>query len=307
MSDNGELDLNPSRPAQHPVFSDLRELGLSDSHSLKPYYPRVRDRDDISVLQCERSGAILLSRCDQIDPLYYENLKSLTYWGTPDPKAAVLEGLEDLDRRAEDLSRILPNKRWIDIGTGVGGILDRLGPLASEVSAVEPQLGARDWLRGRGYTIYPDLASAPVHHFDVVTLFHVFEHIHRPLAFLKDVRARIAPGGLVVVEVPHARDFMLSFLDLEAFKQFTFWSEHLLLHTRQTLEAFLRAAGFQQISIRACQRYPLANHLLWLSKGVPGGHKIWNELRTLELDRAYAAMLGGLDRTDTLVATAKVV
>ena len=294
-------------PAAHPVFADLCELGLSGPDSLRPYYPKVRDRDDISVLRCERSGVLLLSSCDQIDTSYYQNQQDLNYWGTVDPSAAVLEGTEDLDRRSRDLRYLVPNKRWLDVGTGVGGILERIGPLAAEVAGVEPQASVHAWLQTLGYQIYSDLVSAPERHFDVVTLFHVFEHVREPLAFLKEVRARMAPGGIVVIEVPHAKDFLLSFLNLDAFKQSTFWSEHLLLHTRLTLEAFLRAAGFQQISTRGCQRYPVANHLMWLAKGLPAGQNIWQELRTPQLDHAYEEMLAGLDMTDTLVATARVV
>jgi 2-polyprenyl-3-methyl-5-hydroxy-6-metoxy-1,4-benzoquinol methylase len=292
-------------PAVHPIFADLYRLGLSDPESLCPYYPRVRDRDDISILKCARSGAFLLSRCDHIDDAYYQSSEDLSYWNSMTPGQAVLNGAEDLERRSQDLRYIVANKRWLDVGTGVGGILQRNGPLAAEAAAVEPQSGVHDWLRTLGYPVYADLQSAPARHFDVVTLFHVFEHVVRPLEFLKDVRARMAPGGVVVVEVPHARDFLLSFLDLEAFKGFTFWSEHLLLHTRWTLEAFLRAAGFQNVSIKGCQRYPLANHLMWLARGLPAGHSVWPELRTSQLDEAYGNMLANLDMTDTLLAMAR--
>jgi len=109
----------------------------------------------------------------------------------------------------------------------------------------------------------------------------------------------------LIVEVPHANDFLISFLNLQAFKEFTFWSEHLILHTRQSLEIFLREAGFKNIRIQGFQRYPLANHLHWLAKGKAGGHKHWHHLQTDELNRAYASMLASLDKTDTLIAVAE--
>jgi hypothetical protein len=90
----------------------------------------------------------------------------------------------------------------------------------------------------------------------------------------------------------------------EAFKQFTFWSEHLILHTRKSLDVFLRTSGFIDISIDGLQRYPLANHLHWLVKGQPGGHKHWHHLESEELNRAYASLLARLDKTDTLLAVA---
>jgi SAM-dependent methyltransferase len=137
-----------------------------------------------------------------------------------------------------------------------------------------------------------------------VTLFHVFEHLDDPLASLRLIGRALRPGGRLVVEVPHARDFLLSFADLDAFKQFTFWSEHLILHTRRSLEVFLRAAGFVDVIVEGFQRYPLANHLHWLAKGQPGGQHHWAPLLDADVDRAYAAMLARLDVTDTLIATA---
>jgi len=110
--------------------------------------------------------------------------------------------------------------------------------------------------------------------------------------------------GKIFIEVPHARDFLISFMEHESFKKFTFWSEHLILHTRQSLTLFLEKAGFENVIVTGCQRYPLANHLYWLSENQPGGHKKWSFLRTIELDSAYSQMLSQLDKNDTIIATA---
>src|SRR6266699_528014 len=100
-------------PATHAVFADLCALGLSNAKSVTRYYPKVRDRDDIFVLRCEQSGVFLLSRCDHIDASYYEDQQELSYWNTVTPRTAVLEGIEDLDRRSQDLRYVLANKRWL--------------------------------------------------------------------------------------------------------------------------------------------------------------------------------------------------
>jgi hypothetical protein len=136
-------------------------------------------------------------------------------------------------------------------------------------------------------------------------MYHVLEHIVSPLHTLGELRRKLKANGRIIVEVPHARDFLISHLGLNSFKDFTFWSEHLLLHTRITLAAFLNAAGFKRIVVKVIQRYPLANHLYWLSNGMSGGHLKWAELRTADLDEAYESMLASLDLTDTLTAYAE--
>jgi hypothetical protein len=105
--------------------------------------------------------------------------------------------------------------------------------------------------------------------------------------------------------VPHARDALFTLYDCDAFKRFTFWSEHLVLHTRQSLAILLKAAGYPVAQIIVYQRYPLANHLYWLSKRAPGGHQIWKMLSRADLDMAYSGALSTIDGTDTLVLVTK--
>lgn len=287
------------------VFSLLCRLGLCDAQSAEDYYPRVRDRTDVSVRKCRRSGVIFLSRSDHIDSSHYEQIDDFGYWGVEDRNRAAALSLPDNSRREAAFLGLIINKTWLDVGTGSGGILDLLGSKAARVLAVEPQRAAREALMRDGYEMFETVEEVPRDTVEVATLFHVFEHLLDPVGTLKSLRERMVPGGQLIVEVPHARDFLLAFLELEAFKAFTFWSEHLVLHTRASLSALLEAGGFANIVISGVQRYPLANHLRWLSKQQPGGHILWNQLRSNDLDVAYEAMLAGIDHTDTLVAVAE--
>lgn len=290
---------------ENRIQSLLVSLGICDPSSIREFYPRVRDRDDIRVMRCDKSGVIFLSRSDHVAISHYQEQRDFTYWSTHSREQAVLECLDDDLRRADQFEPLIRNKKWLDVGTGVGGLLDLLGAKAVEVCAVEPQPSVREELTRSGYTVYENIHDAEDEHFDVITLFHVFEHLPEPLDALRVIRSRMVGGGRLVIEVPHANDFLITFLNLEAFKAFTFWSEHLILHTRQSLEVFLRKAGFVNISVTGYQRYPLANHLYWLAKGKPGGHKEWSFLVNTELDSAYRNVLAQLDRTDTLVAVAR--
>lgn len=290
--------------SENKIKNQLIDLGICKDSSVESYYPQVRDRSDISVLKCNKSGVIFLSRSDHMDVSHYEEQDSFKYWSTEDRKDAINVGHEDKLRRKEFLQHIVTNKKWLDIGTGAGGILDELSPLALQTCAVEPQIIARESLKKLDYDVYPSIESTTEEKFDIVTLFHVFEHFTNPLKDLKLIYEKMDDQGKIIIEVPHAKDFLMSFLDHESFKSFTFWSEHLILHTRQSLTIYLEEAGFVDVVVTGCQRYPLANHLYWLSKNQPGGHQKWNFLRTIELDSAYSQMLSQLDKNDTIIATA---
>jgi ubiquinone/menaquinone biosynthesis C-methylase UbiE len=289
---------------ENKIKNLLIKLGICEESSIKQYYSQVRDRDDISVLKCSKSGVIFLSQSSHVDISHYEESSGFDYWGANDRKHAVNSFHEDKLRRKEMMQHIVANRKWMDIGTGAGGIMDELSPIASKVVAIEPQKTARESLKKIGYEVYPNIKEVQDSDFDIVTLFHVFEHFTDPLDELKSIHQKMVVGGKIIIEIPHANDLLLSFLEHESFKKFSFWSEHLILHTRVSLARFLEEAGFKEIVISGCQRYPLANHLHWLSKNQPGGHENWSYLRTNELDSAYSQMLSQLDKTDTLIATA---
>jgi 2-polyprenyl-3-methyl-5-hydroxy-6-metoxy-1,4-benzoquinol methylase len=290
----------------HPLFRELASLGIIDPVAVQRYYPNVRDRKDVGVLRCDRSGVIFLDRTDHVSTSYYAEQEGLSYWSKEGRAEGLRATREDDDRRARMIAPLVEGKIFADVGTGLGGILDLVRDHAREVHAVEPQSAARAMLSSLGYRAHAsaaELGDSGVR-CDLITMFHVFEHLTEPLAELKRIKAALAPGGEVIIEVPHAKDILLGLYNVEAFKAFTLWSEHLILHTRSSLRSYLEAAGFEKINIVGVQRYPLANHLYWLRHGLPGGQNNWPQLNDEVTASAYARLLDSLDATDTLVATA---
>lgn len=290
----------------HVLYDELVAIGAIDPSAIEPYYPRVRDREDVGVMRCARSGVVFLDRIDHVSENYYSDQEGLNYWSKEGREAGLKETGEDDRRRAALIRDMVKGKVYADVGTGLGGILDLVKDDVKEAHAVEPQRNARNMLTGLGYRSHAstaDLAASGTR-CDVVTLFHVFEHLVEPLAELERIHEALRPGGVVVIEVPHARDALLSLYDLDAFKRFTFWSEHLVLHTHASLDRYLEKAGFSSIHVRGIQRYPLANHLYWLKAGMPGGQNHWPQLRDAKVEEAYARLLDRNSLSDTLLATA---
>ena len=109
--------------------------------------------------------------------------------------------------------------------------------------------------------------------------------------------------GKLIIEVPNANDALLTIYQNEAFSNFTYWSCHLYLYTKHTLELLAKKAGLKVEFIKHIQRYPLSNHLHWLSKNKAGGHEKWgNFLDSKDLNQAYENQLATLGATDTLIA-----
>lgn len=285
-------------------IQQLLRLGAISKDTIVELSSCCRGRDDVSVLRCEKSGVIFLSSARHITDKHYSVGDSQSYYNVPSRSMALRMCAEDDQRRAVQFKETALNSSWIYVGTGLGGLLDYLKVFCKEATGVEPQEGLRTLARESGHLIYPSIDSVEVDHYDIASLFHVFEHLPNPLKILDSVGRCLKCGGIVIVEVPHARDALIMHYNSESFKRHTFWSEHLILHTRESLALFLQSAGFSLKGIFGFQRYPLANHLYWLTHGKPGGHKHWEFMRSEALDNEYANKLKEMDATDTIIAIA---
>lgn len=210
---------------------------------------------------------------------------------------------EDDHRRFSQFNSKIIGKKWLDFGCGAGGVL-RLGKnTAAEASGLEIQPGPRQYLNANGIKCFEDVSELPNNYYDLVTMFHVFEHLSNPIKVLKNLSAKLVSGGTLIIEIPHANDALLNLYNFDPFKDFTFWSEHLILHTRESISRFIQHCSDLNLNtIQGFQRYPLSNHLHWLAKSLPGGHEKWAFIDSPSLNEAYSKSLQSIDQTDTLIA-----
>lgn len=280
------------------IRSTLESIGAVDPQRVRILSTTTRDRD-VPVWIDDGSGVIF------IDDFYVgpDEYESGSYRGTS--VGQNYEDWTDTRRRVESFRALIAGRSVLDFGCGSGSFLKAVRPLATNVQGVELQTSFRESLNDEGLICHESLsACSPV---DVATLFHVLEHLPDPLTTLMDLRTKVnGPQGAVIIEVPHARDFLITRARNDAFLEFTLWSQHLILHTRDSLRRLLTAAGFADIDIHGVQRYGLANHLTWLIEGRAGGHKsALAALETDQLRQAYASALAAMDASDTLVAIAR--
>ena len=220
-------------------------------------------------------------------------------------KSSPLTNFKIISGGVSSFKTSVSGKIWLDFGCGLGGALDEMARLAKFAVGLDPNLIRARHCRDNGHQIVDNIESCESDFFDVVTLFHVFEHLVNAEQELHNVRRVLKDDGELILEIPHARDFLFTSLDCEDFKAFTFWSEHLVLHTRDSIRRVLQTSGFKDVEVTGCQRYPLENHLYWLSHAKPGGHSHFSFLQDEELSSCYERKLLEIDQTDTLIVRAK--
>ena len=281
----------------------LLKLGLIDLSNLVLFSKDTRDKKGLSVWKDKKTGIIFIDdfyvgREEYVDG-NYKYLKQ-KFTGEPD-----FERKMDLDRRVKMFSDLIYNKKILDVGCGNGDFLIKTKTIATNSFAIDIDAYGFAKLEQNGVICKTDLKLLKENSIDVAFFFHSFEHFNNPLEMLRDTYRVLKPKGKIIIEVPHAGDILLNHLYSDAFKYFTLWSQHLILHTRTSLDKIISYCGFQELKIQGVQRYPLSNHLFWLYKKKPGGHKSsLNRLDNNDLKIEYEKSLQNIDATDTLVAYA---
>jgi SAM-dependent methyltransferase len=180
-------------------------------------------------------------------------LYTAEYYGGRRPRRLSWDTLRGLahrvvmwQRRRALLGR--PPGRALDIGCGDGDFLAELARRGWRVDGIEYSDAAAALARGKGIAVHQgDLASAgfPSGAFDVVTLWHVLEHLPEPAAALAEVRRVLRPDGLLVVEVPDSASLTFRLCREHWFPLDV--PRHLQHFTPATLGALLERVGFAPV------------------------------------------------------------
>ena len=289
------------------IFNYLKKLGLTSLETKKLYSSKTRDVDNLKVWRDEKSGVIFIDEYftgqdTYISGLYRDEKVVQLKTGKPN-----FERKKDAERRFNSHLKYVADKNIVDFGCGSGEFLNLVKPFCNEIIGIELQKDYVNFLNSKNIKCISNISGIENNSIDTVVSFHVIEHLPDPIKILSELGVKLKSGGTIIIEVPHANDFLLTYLKNENFKNFTLWSQHLVLHTRESLNLTLIEAGYQNIQIYGTQRYPLSNHLNWLKNGKPGGHKsILSEIDTENLSDAYEKALCKINATDTLVAIANV-
>jgi 2-polyprenyl-3-methyl-5-hydroxy-6-metoxy-1,4-benzoquinol methylase len=119
-------------------------------------------------------------------------------------------------RRVRDVQKHLARGRILDIGCGIGEFAIVMQEAGFDVEAIDESQLAIGALRGLRPEVKWHCGNVLEHldelgRFDLVTMYHVLEHIPNPLAAMEGIKRLLAPGGLLVLEVPNARGLQARF------------------------------------------------------------------------------------------------
>lgn len=87
-------------------------------------------------------------------------------------------------------------------------------------------------------------------YFDVITLFHVLEHIDTPLDLLKILKKKLRKGGIIYIDVPNGESLEIKLFGEKSPYVDTSKKAHLYYYSLKTLSKILEREGFKVVRRR---------------------------------------------------------
>lgn len=137
----------------------------------------------------------------------------------------------------------------LDFGAGTGEFILQAKNSGWKVNGVEPNKQARDLAILKGIEIKEDISQFKKASFDVITMWHVLEHIPNLEEKINEIKSLLIPGGILIIAVPNYKSY-----DAEYYKEF--WAaydvpRHLWHFSQPGIKNLMRDFGFDQFETKA--------------------------------------------------------
>lgn len=146
-----------------------------------------------------------------------------------------------LAKKLKWIKEIESGGKLLDVGAGTGDFLFEAKKKNWKVYGTEPSVSARARAAEKGIVLEEGLVFDS-EEFDVITMWHVLEHVSDLDKQIEDLKLLLKPGGLLVVAVPNHKSY-------DSKKYNEFWAaydvpRHLWHFSRKSLKEIFIGKGF---------------------------------------------------------------
>jgi len=210
-----------------------------------------------NIVKCKSCSLTYVNprfRGEQLEDIY----SSETYYTGKAPDTRSLDYFSMLDElrhgatdRINKIMRYKSGGKFLDVGCALGYQLEIARNYGWECYGVELSTFAANYVREKlNINVFCgtlEQANYPEKSFDVITMYHIIEHLPDPTATLSYCQKLLKPDGILVVEVP-------DFGSAQAQRLKENWQhivpeQHIYCFTKNSLTKLLRKTGFKPIKI----------------------------------------------------------
>ena len=147
-------------------------------------------------------------------PSYYE---SVDYISHTDGNKSLFEKMYQfvksiaLKNKLKLINLQSPKGKILDIGAGVGDFLSVCKNDGWQTIGIEPSDKAKVIAKNKGVSFVENLSELESNSFDIITMWHVLEHVPDLEHQIKELKRLIKPTGTVIIAVPNFKSFDASY------------------------------------------------------------------------------------------------
>ena len=244
-------------------------------HSQNRHGRHLVEKDsEFEVFKCSKCQLIFLDGV-KTDEEYYAKYYAKDYYqnfGMPGflEKMAKLLGRFSLRQKEKLILNNFKDKKdkisILDIGCGSGGFLAGLRKEKFEKTGVEINPEGAQLCRGKGIAVYNQALTDidfSEKKFDVITMWHVLEHMKNPLEDFQKISQLLSPGGIFIFQTPNTQSMGFRYGRKRWFHLDS--PRHLMLYDRKSAKYLCRQSDLRIIKTKnEFYDYPL--DLFWSLK-----------------------------------------
>lgn len=224
---------------------------------LKDYF---LTQENFEILECNECKLLFTSPCPAPDKIgdYY---KSEDYLSHNESKKGIVPTIYNLVKKVNIKNKFkiatnrqqttANNQNILDIGCGVGDFLNYAKEKGCNITGIEPSEDARKIAESKlGTKIFSpeELQNIPNESFDIVTMWHVLEHVADLKTEIHHLERIVKKNGRLVLALPNYKSF-----DAEYYKDK--WAaydvpRHLNHFSRTSIKNIFNTTAFQLIDIK---------------------------------------------------------
>lgn len=230
---------------------NMLECPICQSKNWKPFF-EVTDhsisKEKFRLKKCEGCGLVVTSPRPDDDKLsvYYQSDDYISHSGKSNSllnKIYLTARKFSLRWKLGIIQNIKPNGKLLDVGCGTGEFLQTIKEAGWETSGIEPSTNARAKAEKiLAQSIHENIETANGQ-FDIITLWHVLEHLPNLNASLEKISALLKSDGKILIAVPNHSSH-------DGIKYGTYWASydiprHLWHFNQKAMATLLLKHGFR--------------------------------------------------------------
>ena len=184
-------------------------------------------------------------------PSYYESEDYISHTdGSRTLFEKVYQGVKRnaIRKKVALLSKFSQKGSVLDIGAGTGDFLTEAKNKGWNVTGIEPNAKAKQIAISKGVTFSETLEILESHSFDVITMWHVLEHVPDLEFQLSELKRLLKPNGTIIIAVPNFKSY-------DAKKYKVFWAaydvpRHLWHFSKTSIEKLFQNKNMKLIKVK---------------------------------------------------------